>query len=143
MSCVLCWVSALPSFLWALDIWDSPGSVLLFLQVSAFLSCLEVKGVLPTSVSPQVSLHCGKSGGGDRCFLRCHSGIHLSSGEWVPVPAASPRARARPSWPFGVSCPQRVSRSLSGCPLATRGPCFETPNAGHLSSGFCGMGGGE
>uniref|UniRef100_A0A452QB45 Protein CEGP1 n=1 Tax=Ursus americanus TaxID=9643 RepID=A0A452QB45_URSAM len=42
--------------------------------------CVEVKGVLPTSVSPQVSLHCGKSGGGDRCFLRCHSGIHLSSG---------------------------------------------------------------
>uniref|UniRef100_A0A452QAV6 Signal peptide, CUB and EGF-like domain-containing protein 2 n=1 Tax=Ursus americanus TaxID=9643 RepID=A0A452QAV6_URSAM len=81
--------------------------------------CVEVKGVLPTSVSPQVSLHCGKSGGGDRCFLRCHSGIHLSSGEWVPGPGASPRARARPSWPFGVSCPQRVSRSLSGCPLAT------------------------
>nr|XP_035977282.1 signal peptide, CUB and EGF-like domain-containing protein 2 isoform X4 [Halichoerus grypus] len=42
--------------------------------------CVEVKGVLPTSVSPHVSLHCGKSGGGDRCFLRCHSGIHLSSG---------------------------------------------------------------
>ncbi|XP_032709323.1 signal peptide, CUB and EGF-like domain-containing protein 2 isoform X2 [Lontra canadensis] len=42
--------------------------------------CVEVKGVLPTSVSPYVSLHCGKSGGGDRCFLRCHSGIHLSSG---------------------------------------------------------------
>uniref|UniRef100_A0A7N5KGX1 Signal peptide, CUB and EGF-like domain-containing protein 2 n=1 Tax=Ailuropoda melanoleuca TaxID=9646 RepID=A0A7N5KGX1_AILME len=42
--------------------------------------CVEVKGVLPTSVSPQVSLRCGKSGGGDRCFLRCHSGIHLSSG---------------------------------------------------------------
>ncbi|XP_025783841.1 signal peptide, CUB and EGF-like domain-containing protein 2 isoform X2 [Puma concolor] len=42
--------------------------------------CVEVKGVLPTSVSPHVSLHCGRSGGGDRCFLRCHSGIHLSSG---------------------------------------------------------------
>uniref|UniRef100_A0A8C0QH96 Signal peptide, CUB and EGF-like domain-containing protein 2 n=1 Tax=Canis lupus familiaris TaxID=9615 RepID=A0A8C0QH96_CANLF len=42
--------------------------------------CVEVKGVLPTSMSPHVSLHCGKSGGGDRCFLRCHSGIHLSSG---------------------------------------------------------------
>ncbi|XP_030872990.1 signal peptide, CUB and EGF-like domain-containing protein 2 [Leptonychotes weddellii] len=42
--------------------------------------CVEVKGVLPTSVSPHVSLLCGKSGGGDRCFLRCHSGIHLSSG---------------------------------------------------------------
>ncbi|XP_004394618.1 PREDICTED: signal peptide, CUB and EGF-like domain-containing protein 2 isoform X2 [Odobenus rosmarus divergens] len=42
--------------------------------------CVEVKGVPPTSVSPHVSLHCGKSGGGDRCFLRCHSGIHLSSG---------------------------------------------------------------
>ncbi|KAM5223151.1 signal peptide, CUB and EGF-like domain-containing protein 2 isoform 6-T6 [Hipposideros larvatus] len=42
--------------------------------------CVEVKGVLPTSVSPHVSLHCSKSGGGDRCFLRCHSGIHLSSG---------------------------------------------------------------
>ncbi|XP_039100514.1 signal peptide, CUB and EGF-like domain-containing protein 2 isoform X2 [Hyaena hyaena] len=42
--------------------------------------CVEVKGVLPTSVSPHVSLHCGKSGGGDRCFLRCDSGIHLSSG---------------------------------------------------------------
>uniref|UniRef100_A0A8C8X323 Signal peptide, CUB and EGF-like domain-containing protein 2 n=1 Tax=Panthera leo TaxID=9689 RepID=A0A8C8X323_PANLE len=42
--------------------------------------CVEVKGVLPTNVSPHVSLHCGRSGGGDRCFLRCHSGIHLSSG---------------------------------------------------------------
>ncbi|XP_070482397.1 signal peptide, CUB and EGF-like domain-containing protein 2 isoform X7 [Equus przewalskii] len=42
--------------------------------------CVEEKGVLPTSVSPHVSLHCGKSGGGERCFLRCHSGIHLSSG---------------------------------------------------------------
>ncbi|XP_012884132.1 PREDICTED: signal peptide, CUB and EGF-like domain-containing protein 2 [Dipodomys ordii] len=42
--------------------------------------CVEVKGLLPTSVSPHVSLHCSKSGGGDRCFLRCHSGIHLSSG---------------------------------------------------------------
>ncbi|XP_053418007.1 signal peptide, CUB and EGF-like domain-containing protein 2 isoform X3 [Nycticebus coucang] len=42
--------------------------------------CVEVKGLLPASVSPRVSLHCGKSGGGDRCFLRCHSGIHLSSG---------------------------------------------------------------
>ncbi|XP_014970386.3 signal peptide, CUB and EGF-like domain-containing protein 2 isoform X7 [Macaca mulatta] len=41
--------------------------------------CVEVKGLLPTSVSPRVSLHCGKSGGGDGCFLRCHSGIHLSS----------------------------------------------------------------
>ncbi|XP_034788003.2 signal peptide, CUB and EGF-like domain-containing protein 2 isoform X2 [Pan paniscus] len=45
-----------------------------------FTHCGEVKGLLPTSVSPRVSLHCGKSGGGDRCFLRCHSGIHLSSG---------------------------------------------------------------
>ncbi|KAM4846816.1 signal peptide, CUB and EGF-like domain-containing protein 2 isoform 3-T3 [Thomomys bottae] len=42
--------------------------------------CVEVKGLLPSSVSPHVSLHCSKSGGGDRCFLRCHSGIHLSSG---------------------------------------------------------------
>ncbi|XP_057409467.1 signal peptide, CUB and EGF-like domain-containing protein 2 isoform X7 [Balaenoptera acutorostrata] len=42
--------------------------------------CVEVEGVLPTSVSPHVSLQCGKSGGGDRCFLRCLSGIHLSSG---------------------------------------------------------------
>ncbi|KAK2100760.1 Signal peptide, CUB and EGF-like domain-containing protein 2 [Saguinus oedipus] len=41
--------------------------------------CVEVKGLLPTSVLPHVSLHCGKSGGGDRCFLRCHSGIDLSS----------------------------------------------------------------
>ncbi|KAF5918838.1 hypothetical protein HPG69_005878 [Diceros bicornis minor] len=41
--------------------------------------CVEVKGVLSTSVSPHVSLHCSKSGGGDRCVLRCHSGIHLSS----------------------------------------------------------------
>ncbi|XP_033063521.1 signal peptide, CUB and EGF-like domain-containing protein 2 isoform X5 [Trachypithecus francoisi] len=48
--------------------------------VVSVLSCLEVKGLLPTSVSPRVSLHCGKSGGGDGCFLRCHSGIHLSSG---------------------------------------------------------------
>ncbi|XP_033063519.1 signal peptide, CUB and EGF-like domain-containing protein 2 isoform X3 [Trachypithecus francoisi] len=47
--------------------------------VVSVLSCLEVKGLLPTSVSPRVSLHCGKSGGGDGCFLRCHSGIHLSS----------------------------------------------------------------
>ncbi|XP_016873570.1 signal peptide, CUB and EGF-like domain-containing protein 2 isoform X15 [Homo sapiens] len=44
-----------------------------------FTHCGEVKGLLPTSVSPRVSLHCGKSGGGDGCFLRCHSGIHLSS----------------------------------------------------------------
>nr|XP_045002250.1 signal peptide, CUB and EGF-like domain-containing protein 2 isoform X2 [Jaculus jaculus] len=43
--------------------------------------CVEVKGFLSTSVSPHVSLHCSKSGGGDRCFLRCHSGIHLSSGQ--------------------------------------------------------------
>ncbi|XP_066222213.1 signal peptide, CUB and EGF-like domain-containing protein 2 isoform X4 [Saccopteryx leptura] len=42
--------------------------------------CVEVKGVLPTSVSPHVSLRCGKSGRGDRCFLRCLSGIRLSSG---------------------------------------------------------------
>ncbi|XP_055279382.1 signal peptide, CUB and EGF-like domain-containing protein 2 isoform X3 [Moschus berezovskii] len=43
--------------------------------------CVEVKGGLPTSLSPHVSLQCGKSGGGDRCFLRCHSGIHLSPGQ--------------------------------------------------------------
>uniref|UniRef100_A0A8C5KSM5 Signal peptide, CUB and EGF-like domain-containing protein 2 n=1 Tax=Jaculus jaculus TaxID=51337 RepID=A0A8C5KSM5_JACJA len=43
--------------------------------------CVEVKGFLSTNVSPHVSLHCSKSGGGDRCFLRCHSGIHLSSGQ--------------------------------------------------------------
>ncbi|XP_062949130.1 signal peptide, CUB and EGF-like domain-containing protein 2 isoform X1 [Cynocephalus volans] len=42
--------------------------------------CVEVKGLPPTSVAPHVSLHCGKSGGVDRCFLRCQSGIHLSSG---------------------------------------------------------------
>uniref|UniRef100_A0A8C2R9R7 Signal peptide, CUB and EGF-like domain-containing protein 2 n=1 Tax=Capra hircus TaxID=9925 RepID=A0A8C2R9R7_CAPHI len=42
--------------------------------------CVEVKGGLPTSLSPHVSLQCGKSGGGDRCFLRCHSGFHLSPG---------------------------------------------------------------
>ncbi|GAB1292544.1 Signal peptide, CUB and EGF-like domain-containing protein 2 [Apodemus speciosus] len=42
--------------------------------------CVEVKGFLPTSMTPRVSLHCGKSGGGDRCFLRCLSGVHLSSG---------------------------------------------------------------
>nr|XP_036882260.1 signal peptide, CUB and EGF-like domain-containing protein 2 [Manis javanica] len=45
--------------------------------------CVEVKGVpltTPTSVSSHVSLHCSKSGGGERCFLRCHSGIRLSSG---------------------------------------------------------------
>uniref|UniRef100_A0A2K5SI32 Signal peptide, CUB and EGF-like domain-containing protein 2 n=1 Tax=Cebus imitator TaxID=2715852 RepID=A0A2K5SI32_CEBIM len=42
--------------------------------------CVEVKGLLPTSVLPHVYLHCGKSGGGDRCILRCHSGIDLSSG---------------------------------------------------------------
>ena len=54
------------------------------------LSCLEVKGGLPTSLSPPVSLQCGKSGGGDRCFLRCHSGIHLSPGEWVPGPGPGP-----------------------------------------------------
>uniref|UniRef100_A0A8C0QZ04 Signal peptide, CUB and EGF-like domain-containing protein 2 n=1 Tax=Canis lupus dingo TaxID=286419 RepID=A0A8C0QZ04_CANLU len=102
--------------------------------------CVEVKGVLPTSMSPHVSLHCGKSGGGDRCFLRCHSGIHLSSGEWVPVPGESPHAKAKPSWPLGVRVPQRVSRSLASCSLTTGGPCFETLYAGHKSSGFCGMG---
>nr|XP_020021318.1 signal peptide, CUB and EGF-like domain-containing protein 2 [Castor canadensis] len=42
--------------------------------------CVEAKGLPPTSVPSRVSLHCGKSGGGDRCFLRCYSGIHLSSG---------------------------------------------------------------
>uniref|UniRef100_A0A286Y2L7 Signal peptide, CUB and EGF-like domain-containing protein 2 n=1 Tax=Cavia porcellus TaxID=10141 RepID=A0A286Y2L7_CAVPO len=42
--------------------------------------CVEVKGFLPTSVLPHVSLLCSKSGGGDRCFLRCHSGIRISSG---------------------------------------------------------------
>ncbi|XP_073072262.1 signal peptide, CUB and EGF-like domain-containing protein 2 isoform X7 [Manis javanica] len=45
--------------------------------------CVEVKGVpltTPTSVSSHVSLHCSKNGGGERCFLRCHSGIRLSSG---------------------------------------------------------------
>ncbi|XP_057363334.1 signal peptide, CUB and EGF-like domain-containing protein 2 isoform X4 [Manis pentadactyla] len=45
--------------------------------------CVEVKGVpptMPTSVPSHVSLHCSKSGGGERCFLRCHSGIRLSSG---------------------------------------------------------------
>ncbi|KAH0521124.1 Signal peptide, CUB and EGF-like domain-containing protein 2 [Microtus ochrogaster] len=41
--------------------------------------CVEVKDFLPTSTTPSVSLHCGKSGGGDRCILRCHSGVHLSS----------------------------------------------------------------
>lgn len=104
------------------------------------LSCLEEKGVLPTSVSPHVSLHCGKSGGGERCFLRCHSGIHLSSGEWVPVPGAGPQARARPCWPLGVRCPQRASRSLPSCPLTTGGPGFETWCARCFSSGPCGVG---
>lgn len=96
MPCVLSSVLDIspPFFPWGLGYlgltWKCPA-----LSVSVcFLSCPEVKGVLPTSVSPYVSLHCGKSGGGDRCFLRCHSGIHLSSGEWVPVPWASPRARA-------------------------------------------------
>uniref|UniRef100_A0A8C3VRH1 Signal peptide, CUB and EGF-like domain-containing protein 2 n=1 Tax=Catagonus wagneri TaxID=51154 RepID=A0A8C3VRH1_9CETA len=42
--------------------------------------CVEVEGVLPASVLPRVSLQCTKSGGGDRCSLKCHSGIHLSSG---------------------------------------------------------------
>uniref|UniRef100_A0A8C0KDY0 Signal peptide, CUB and EGF-like domain-containing protein 2 n=1 Tax=Canis lupus dingo TaxID=286419 RepID=A0A8C0KDY0_CANLU len=83
--------------------------------------CVEVKGVLPTSMSPHVSLHCGKSGGGDRCFLRCHSGIHLSSGEWVPVPGESPHAKAKPSWPLGVRVPQRVSRSLKPMLPSLRG----------------------
>ncbi|XP_006873053.1 PREDICTED: signal peptide, CUB and EGF-like domain-containing protein 2 isoform X1 [Chrysochloris asiatica] len=41
--------------------------------------CVEVKGLLPNR-TPHVSLYCSKSGGGDRCFLRCHSGVHLSSG---------------------------------------------------------------
>lgn len=53
-----------------------------FSSSACVLSCLEVKGFLPTSKTPRVSLHCGKSAGGDKCFLRCHSGIHLSSGEW-------------------------------------------------------------
>ncbi|NP_001414533.1 signal peptide, CUB domain and EGF like domain containing 2 precursor [Rattus norvegicus] len=59
--------------------------------------CVEVKGVLPTSTTPRVSLHCGKSGGGDRCFLRCHSGIHLSSGlqEAYSVTCGSPSLRSR------------------------------------------------
>uniref|UniRef100_A0A5F9C1X8 Signal peptide, CUB and EGF-like domain-containing protein 2 n=1 Tax=Oryctolagus cuniculus TaxID=9986 RepID=A0A5F9C1X8_RABIT len=54
--------------------------------------CVEVKGLLPTSASAPVSLRCGKSGGGDRCFLRCHSGIHLSSGlqEAYSVACGSP-----------------------------------------------------
>lgn len=109
------------------------------------LSCLEVKGLLPTSVSPRVSLHCGKSGGGDGCFLRCHSGIHLSSGEWGPFPGAGPHARARPLWPPGVRFPQRASRSSTRCPShhALRGPCFKTLYAGCFSSGLCGVGLGE
>ncbi|XP_040844890.1 signal peptide, CUB and EGF-like domain-containing protein 2 isoform X1 [Ochotona curzoniae] len=53
--------------------------------------CVEVQGLLRTSVSPPVSLRCTKSGG-DRCFLRCHSGIHLSSGlqEAYSVACGSP-----------------------------------------------------
>lgn len=131
--CVLCSVLGISStfFSWGLGClelsclyhaWKCPS-----LSISVcFLSCLEVKGVLPTSVSPHVSLHCGRSGGGDRCFLRCHSGIHLSSGEWVSVPGASPHARTRPSWPLGVKHPQRISRCLTSCPLTTRGPCLDT-----------------
>lgn len=62
------------------------GYVCLFSSSTCVLSCLEVKGFLPTSMTPRVSLHCGKSGGGDRCFLRCLSGVHLSSGEWhIPL----------------------------------------------------------
>ncbi|TEA40489.1 hypothetical protein DBR06_SOUSAS15710024, partial [Sousa chinensis] len=99
-----------------------------------------VEGVLPTSVSPHVSLQCGKSGGGDRCFLRCLSGIHLSSGEWVPGPGAGPHARARPSWPSGVRWLQRASRSLTSCPLTTGGPCSETLYSGGFSSGSRGVG---
>ncbi|XP_055463420.1 signal peptide, CUB and EGF-like domain-containing protein 2 isoform X4 [Psammomys obesus] len=59
--------------------------------------CVEVKGFLPTSMTPRVSLHCGKSGGGDRCFLRCHSGIHLSSGlqEAYSVTCGSSSLRSR------------------------------------------------
>ncbi|XP_076796808.1 signal peptide, CUB and EGF-like domain-containing protein 2 isoform X5 [Arvicanthis niloticus] len=59
--------------------------------------CVEVKGFLPTSKTPRVSLHCGKSGGGDKCFLRCHSGIHLSSGlqEAYSVTCGSSSLRSR------------------------------------------------
>lgn len=75
--------SVLPSFLEAFGELHSFHTWVraLFSSSACVLSCLEVKGVLPTSTTPRVSLHCGKSGGGDRCFLRCHSGIHLSSGE--------------------------------------------------------------
>lgn len=126
---------------WGLWAWDSAVLVTPSLSVSVcILSCLEVEGVLPTSVSPHVSLQCGKSGGGDRCFLRCLSGIHLSSGEWVPGPGAGPHARARPSWPSGVRWLQRASRSLTSCPLTTGGPCSETLYSGGFSSGSHGVG---
>ena len=139
--CVMCWASALPSLLGAFEAWDSAVLVTPSLSVSVcILSCLEVEGVLPTSVSPHVSLQCGKSGGGDRCFLRCLSGIHLSSGEWVPGPGAGPHARARPSWPSGVRWLQRASRSLTSCPLTPGGPCSETLYSGGFSSGSRGVG---
>ncbi|XP_061296833.1 signal peptide, CUB and EGF-like domain-containing protein 2 isoform X8 [Bos javanicus] len=73
--------------------------------------CVEVKGGLPTSLSPHVSLQCGKSGGGDRCFLRCHSGIHLSPGLQeaysVTCGSSSPlrnKQQKSNDSAFGVSC---------------------------------------
>lgn len=72
--------------------WKSPS----FSVSLCVLSYLEVQGLLPPSVSPSVSLHCGKNGGGDRCFLRCHTGVHLSSGEWVSGPLVGPHDRTRP-----------------------------------------------
>uniref|UniRef100_A0A8C4PGX1 Signal peptide, CUB and EGF-like domain-containing protein 2 n=1 Tax=Equus asinus asinus TaxID=83772 RepID=A0A8C4PGX1_EQUAS len=89
--------------------------------------CVEEKGVLPTSVSPHVSLHCGKSGGGERCFLRCHSGIHLSSGEWVPVPGAGPQARV-PFWSTNF-CSNQMLPSLLGALLQVS-PILSTGNVG-------------
>lgn len=54
------------------------------LCVSVF--CLEAEGALAAGASPRVSLQCTRSAGGDRCSLSCRSGIHLSSGEWLPGP---------------------------------------------------------
>lgn len=95
------------------------------------LSCLEVKGVLPASVSPQVSLHCGKSGRGDRCFLRCHSGIRLSSGEWSLGQVLMP----------GPGLPGlEVLAALKGIPpTPATGGIPPTPHAGCLSQGLCGV----
>uniref|UniRef100_A0A8C4JK67 Protein CEGP1 n=1 Tax=Dromaius novaehollandiae TaxID=8790 RepID=A0A8C4JK67_DRONO len=42
--------------------------------------CVEIKEPLPDNMSPEVLLHCIKSGGSDRCFLSCLSDVQVVSG---------------------------------------------------------------